>query len=147
MARTELESKGTVPYFSGVPNLDFRGTPVTRKQHFLSAAERLWNASGTHMRSNSAPLAGRRRHPRLPQEAIASLTGLPPIVPGSRDRYAQMATVPPPCDPGSLERRLYDEYRVQFPALMWHDRPCLRLPAIGPRGRPNTTPTGPVCTP
>jgi hypothetical protein len=38
-------------FFSGVPNLDFPGTPVTPKQHFVSAAERLWNASGTHIRS------------------------------------------------------------------------------------------------
>ena len=38
--------------FLGVPNLDFFGTPLTPKQHFLSAAERLWNASGTHIRSN-----------------------------------------------------------------------------------------------
>jgi hypothetical protein len=59
------------------------------------------------MRSNFAPLAGSRPHPWLPREAIAGLTGLPPIVPDSPDRYAQMATVPlPPCDPRALERRL-----------------------------------------
>jgi len=35
---------GIAPFFSGVPNLDFSGTPLTPKQHFVSATERLWNA-------------------------------------------------------------------------------------------------------
>ena len=62
------------------------------------------------MRPKFAPLVGSRRHPWLPREAIARLTGLPPIVPASPGWYAQMATVPlPPCDPGALERRLSDE--------------------------------------
>ena len=34
-----------------------------------------------------------------------------------------------------LERRLYDEYRVELPVLVWRDRPCLRLPASGPARR------------
>ena len=85
------------------------------------------------MRSAFAPLAGSRRHPWLPREAMPSLTGLPPIAPGSPDWYAQMATVPLlPCDPGALERRLYDEHGVEIPVLVWHDRPDLQLPAIGP---------------
>jgi hypothetical protein len=47
-----LNSNGRYsPLFFGVPNLDFFGTLLTRKQHFLSAAERLWNAFGTHKRS------------------------------------------------------------------------------------------------
>src|SRR5207237_681750 len=45
--RTELECKAIVPLLSGVPNLESDGTLLTRNQHFLSAAERLWNAFGT----------------------------------------------------------------------------------------------------
>ena len=59
-----------------------------------------------------------------------------------------MATVPLlPCDPGALERRLYDEYRVEIPVVMWHDRPCLQLPAIGPARPARHHRTSPVCTP
>jgi hypothetical protein len=43
-ARVESPSFSAFPQFFGVPDLDFSGTLVTRKQHFLSAAERLWNA-------------------------------------------------------------------------------------------------------
>ena len=31
-----------------------------------------------------------------------------------------------------LEQRLQDEHRVEIPVLVWHDRPCLQLPAVGP---------------
>jgi isopenicillin-N epimerase len=66
------------------------------------------------------------------RDAIAGLTGLEPIVPDSPDWYAQMATIPlPPCDPVALQRQLYDEYRIEIPVLVWHDRPYLRLSIQG----------------
>jgi isopenicillin-N epimerase len=47
-----------------------------------------------------------------------------------------MATVPmPPCDPVSLQRRLYDAYRIEIPVLVWHDRPYLRLSIQGSNSR------------
>lgn len=60
--------------------------------------------------------------------AMAAVTGLPQICPDSPVWYAQMTTVPlPPCDGPRLQARLYDEYRVEVPVVVWQGRPYLRI--------------------
>lgn len=57
---------------------------------------------------------------------IAALTGLPHITHPAN--FAQMFTVPlPPCDVMALKDRLYDEYRVELPGIVWQDRPFIRI--------------------
>ena len=59
---------------------------------------------------------------------IGTLTGLTPIQPDSADWYGQMVTLPlPACDTDSLKRRLYDEYRVEAPMVVWNERPYIRV--------------------
>lgn len=42
--------------------------------------------------------------------------------------YMQMFTAPlPPCDPVSLKRRLYDEFGIEVPIMLWQNRPYLRV--------------------
>ena len=54
------------------------------------------------------------------RQRIETLTGLPPICPDSPEWYAQMAAFPlPACDGPALQRRLYDEYRVEVPIIAW----------------------------
>jgi isopenicillin-N epimerase len=59
---------------------------------------------------------------------IEELTGLPPICPDSLEWYAQMAAFPlPTCDAAVLQRRLYDEHRIEVPVIVWNGRPFLRV--------------------
>jgi isopenicillin-N epimerase len=71
----------------------------------------------------------------LLQEArrrIEELTGLPPICPDSPEWYAQMAAFPlPTCDAAGLQRRLYDEYRVEVPLIEWNGRQLVRVSVQG----------------
>ncbi len=65
---------------------------------------------------------------RYTREAIAAETGLPQLCPDSPDWFAQMATVPlPPCDGPQLQARLYREFRVEVPVVVWNSRPYLRV--------------------
>lgn len=65
------------------------------------------------------------RHAR---NAIAALTGLPPICPDSADWYGQMTTVPlPRCDGPRLQAGLYDRFRVEVPVMEWGGRQYLRV--------------------
>lgn len=58
---------------------------------------------------------------------MTALTGLPPLGPDSPDWYAQMAAVPlPACDPVALQRRLYDEHRIEVPLMTWNGRQLIR---------------------
>jgi isopenicillin-N epimerase len=46
--------------------------------------------------------------------------------------FAQMVGVElPPCDPEELQRRLYQEHRIEVPCFEWNDRPLLRLSVQG----------------
>jgi isopenicillin-N epimerase len=76
------------------------------------------------------PRVRQERHELL-QEArrrIQELTGLPPICPDSPEWYAQMAAFPlPACDGVTLQRRLYDEYRVEVPIIEWGGRQLVRV--------------------
>lgn len=51
---------------------------------------------------------------REARRRIEELTSLPPICPDSPEWYAQMAAFPlPACDSTTLQRRLYEEYRME----------------------------------
>jgi isopenicillin-N epimerase len=56
------------------------------------------------------------------------MTGLSPLSPDSTDWYMQMVTLPlPPCDAAQLKSRLYDEFRIQVPIIVWQDKPFIRI--------------------
>lgn len=62
------------------------------------------------------------------REQITASTGLPPLSPDSTDWYMQMVTLPlPPCDAAQLKARLYDEFRIEVPIVVWHDQPYVRV--------------------
>ncbi len=42
-----------------------------------------------------------------------------------------MAAFPPPCDAAALQRRLYDEYRVEVPVIEWGGRQFVRVSVQG----------------
>jgi isopenicillin-N epimerase len=54
------------------------------------------------------------------------------ICPDSPEWYAQMAAFPlPACDGAALQRRLYDEYRVEVPVIEWNGRQLVRVSVQG----------------
>ncbi|MCC7208269.1 MAG: aminotransferase class V-fold PLP-dependent enzyme, partial [Anaerolineae bacterium] len=58
---------------------------------------------------------------------LAELTGLDPIVPDDPAWFAQMIAAPlPPVDTTALKDRLYDEYRVEIPIIVWEGRALIR---------------------
>ncbi len=62
------------------------------------------------------------------RERITALTGLPPLSADSIEWYVQMFAVPlPPCDTTQLKTRLYDEFRIEVPLVMWQDKPYIRV--------------------
>jgi isopenicillin-N epimerase len=59
---------------------------------------------------------------------VAELTGVEPICPDSPDWYGQMVMCPlPPCDVAEVKRRLYDEYRIELPQILWNEKPGIRV--------------------
>ena len=59
---------------------------------------------------------------------ITDLTGLAPITPDSHAWYAQMAAFPlPACDEESLQRALFEEYRVEVPITLCGDQSFIRV--------------------
>ena len=69
---------------------------------------------------------------RQARRRIQELTGLPPICPDSPVWYAQMAAFPlPACDAGALQRRLYDEHRIEVPIIEWNERQFVRVSVQG----------------
>ena len=89
---------------------------------------------------------------RYARQAIGELTGLEPICPDSPEWYAQMAAFPlPACDnvgarhrgdapavdepsmsdASPLQRRLYDEYRIEAPIISWGGRQFVRVSVQG----------------
>ncbi|MBM3130970.1 MAG: aminotransferase class V-fold PLP-dependent enzyme [Chloroflexi bacterium] len=65
---------------------------------------------------------------RFARERITALTGLPPLSPDLPEWYAQMVTLPlPPCDAAQLKTRLYDEFRIEVPIVVWRDQPHVRV--------------------
>ncbi len=65
---------------------------------------------------------------RYARRRITELTQLPPLSPDSSDWYAQMVSVAlPPCDAEALGQRLYEEFRIEVPIVLWQNRPYLRI--------------------
>jgi isopenicillin-N epimerase len=62
------------------------------------------------------------------REQITALTKLTPLSPDSIDWYSQMFSVPlPPCNAAELKTQLYDNYRIEVPIVVWHNRPLIRV--------------------
>jgi isopenicillin-N epimerase len=70
---------------------------------------------------------------RWVRSQIGDLTDLPHVAADSPTWYAQMATMPLPlsCDPVLLKQRLYDEYGIEIPLVVWRDRPHIRVSVQG----------------
>jgi isopenicillin-N epimerase len=70
---------------------------------------------------------------RLARHQIADLTGIEPLVADDPQWFAQMAVLPlpPGVDAPALKSRLYDEYRIEIPAMQWGRVPCLRVSVQG----------------
>lgn len=64
---------------------------------------------------------------------ICALVGMAPLCPLDSDLYGQMgvAPLPPAVDGLLLKGRLYDEYRVEVPIIMWEGQPLLRISVQG----------------
>jgi isopenicillin-N epimerase len=72
------------------------------------------------VRARCHGLAGRARL------ELAELTGLPPLSPDESWLGQMVTTELPGCDHERLERRLYDEHRVEVPVQRFDGRPTLR---------------------
>jgi isopenicillin-N epimerase len=69
---------------------------------------------------------------RWARSVVAELTGLAPLTADSPTWYAQMATIPlPPGDEIALKRRLYEEYQIEIPVVVWRDRRHFRVSVQG----------------
>ena len=63
---------------------------------------------------------------------VAELTGLPALSADSPTWYAQMITMPlPPGDAATLKTRLYDQYRIEIPTIVWRDERFVRISVQG----------------
>jgi isopenicillin-N epimerase len=62
-------------------------------------------------------------------QRICALAQTVPAYPVDSDLYLQMGIAPLPThiDPGTLKKRLYDEYRVEIPVVEWQGRKHLRI--------------------
>jgi isopenicillin-N epimerase len=64
---------------------------------------------------------------RSARRRVAELTDCPPIVPDGDLWFNQMVAAPlPPCDPKELQRRLYDEHRIEVPITGRDEQLCVR---------------------
>lgn len=82
----------------------------------------------------SWPTVRRRCHALLCEvrEKITALTQLAPLCPADSRWFRQMASIPlPMCDGVALQRRLYDEHRVEVPITRWNDRLFVRVSIQG----------------
>ncbi len=63
---------------------------------------------------------------------IDALTGLEPICPDGAEWLGQMAAVAlPPVDAKYLQRRLWDDWRIEVPIVDWHGRQFVRVSIQG----------------
>lgn len=62
-------------------------------------------------------------------EAITAITEIDPLYPPGSDWYAQMVTVPLPdeIDPVIFKERLYNEFKIEVPMIVWEGRKMIRL--------------------
>jgi isopenicillin-N epimerase len=69
---------------------------------------------------------------RSVRKELIEITGIPEICPDSHEWWTQMAAVAlPELDPEIMQRRLYDEYRVEVPVYRWEGVPYLRVSIQG----------------
>ncbi len=62
------------------------------------------------------------------RDRINAITGLAPLTPAGGDWFGQMATVAlPRCDHEALQRRLFDEFRIEVPTFAWNGGSYLRV--------------------
>ncbi len=62
-------------------------------------------------------------------ESITAITEIDPLYPADSDWYAQMVTVPLPdeIDPPVFKERLYNEFKIEAPMIVWEGRKMIRL--------------------
>lgn len=69
------------------------------------------------------------------RQRIEALTGLPPVYPEAAieyEWYKQMAVMRlPKCDPLRLKNRLWDEFKIEVPIIVWNDETLLRVSVQG----------------
>jgi len=58
---------------------------------------------------------------------VAELTELPMIAPESWLGQMFTASLPETIDPNQFKARLYDEYRIEAPIVVWNDKPYIRV--------------------
>jgi isopenicillin-N epimerase len=60
---------------------------------------------------------------------ISDLASLEPLSPNNHEWLGQMVALrlPQATDPDRLKERLYGEYRIEVPALLWNDTPLIRI--------------------
>lgn len=69
---------------------------------------------------------------RQARRRMTEITGLEAISPDSRDWFMQLATMPiPACDGAALQRRLWEEHRIEIPFVNWNGGHYLRLSVQG----------------
>jgi isopenicillin-N epimerase len=69
---------------------------------------------------------------QLARAQISELTDLPPLTTDSEVWYSQMAAMPlPPGDEKVLKQRLYDEYQIEIPIMVWQGQRYIRISAQG----------------
>ena len=62
------------------------------------------------------------------RDRINAITGLEPLTPAGREWFGQMATVAlPHCDHEALQRRLFDEFKIEIPTFSWNGGSYLRV--------------------
>lgn len=70
---------------------------------------------------------------------IAEITGLSHIAPESWFSQMFAAPMPEECDVIALKTQLYDEFRVEIPAVIWHGKPFIRVSIQGYNTRDDAT--------
>ena len=70
---------------------------------------------------------------RQAMERVCDLTGLVPLYPEQGSFYHQMATIPlpPVADLPAFQKRLYQEYHIEIPGILWRGHPFLRISVQG----------------
>ena len=85
-----------------------------------------------YMREHDWPEVQRACHDLVAaaRDRINAATGLPALVPDDPGWLGQMATVAlPPCDHEALQRRLFEEFRIEVPTFAWNGGRYLRVSA------------------
>jgi isopenicillin-N epimerase len=110
-----------------IPFVDFHEMQGTRDISAFLAVPEAIHYQGSHnwdqIRDECHQLACEMRR------RIIKFTGLPPICPESKSWFAQMASarLPDHIDHKDLQRRLYDQYRIEIPLIKWNGLNLIRF--------------------